>query len=304
MTSARPLDRFLLVNTSSIEEARDTLTRTYLTPKFKVVGRPNAFHAFFNLCELQHTKISYGSYAAAVSMRLPERSFATQVFLLAGKTEAVVGRRSETFNSDRALVISPNESIGVTHNSDYERLALSMNSKSLMDALSAITGKSCSKQLKFHPVQDHALPAARALRNHFLFLVETLTASAAPLPKLVLDEYEQTLMVMFLHANRHNYSHLLERTPPDSAVWQVRRAEDFIEANWQRAIRLEDLAENTGVSAFSLFRTFEAYRGYSPFAFLSQVRTTNERLFRKLRGYSPLEFVARLSGKREPSELQ
>jgi len=274
---ARPLDRFSLVRTSDLDEVLAARSRMYATPKFEVVGRRKTFWAVVNLCELRHTRISYGAYAAGLRMRFPETSFATQVFLLAGKTEAVIGRRSETIAPGRALVISPHEGFGVSHDCDYERLVLSARSESLVNVLAAITGRNCPESPKFHPVQDYTVSAARTLRDHFLFLVRQLTVSPAPLPKPVLDEYEQTLMVMFLHANHNNYSHVLERTPRDAALWQVRRAEEFIEANWQRAITLQDLAAVTGVSALSLFRTFKAYRGYSPFAFLAVVRARHGR---------------------------
>jgi AraC-like DNA-binding protein len=73
------------------------------------------------------------------------------------------------------------------------------------------------------------------------------------------------------------YGHLLEREAPDCAPWQVRRAEDHIEANWQEGITLESLAEVTGVSGFSLFRAFRKSRGYSPFQYASQVRSKHHR---------------------------
>jgi AraC-like DNA-binding protein len=77
---------------------------------------------------------------------------------------------------------------------------------------------------------------------------------------------------MFLHANRHNYRHLLEQEPPGAAPSQVRRAEEYIAANWNRPIGLETLAAVTGVSASSLSRSFRKSRGYTPLQFAKQVR--------------------------------
>ena len=79
-------------------------------------------------------------------------------------------------------------------------------------------------------------------------------------------------MVMFLHANQHNYSHLLEQEPADAAPWQVRRAEDYIEANWDKPISLEAIATVSGVSIHSLAKIFRRSRGYSPMEFVKQVR--------------------------------
>ena len=42
-----------------------------------------------------------------------------------------------------------------------------------------------------------------------MFLVGQLSVAPPP-PPLVLADFEQMLMVMFLRVNQHNYSHLLE----------------------------------------------------------------------------------------------
>jgi len=152
-----------------------------------------------------------------------------------------------------------------------------MKSRALANKLSAIVGETCGETLRFDPKQDYALPSAMTLREHFLFLIDILNTSTALLPRFVLSEFEQTLMVMFLQANRHNYSRLLEQTPRHCSPFQVDRAEAYIEANWRRAITLESLAEMSGVSAFSLFRSFKKTRGYSPMEFLNRVRLRHAR---------------------------
>jgi transcriptional regulator GlxA family with amidase domain len=80
-----------------------------------------------------------------------------------------------------------------------------------------------------------------------------------------------SVMTLFLCGHRHNYSHLLERQPPDASA-QQRQAEAYIEANAQRTVTLEELAEVTGVSAFSLFSSFKKSRGYSPMTFAARLR--------------------------------
>ena len=52
----------------------------------------------------------------------------------------------------------------------------------------------------------------------------------------------------------------------------MRRAEQYIEANWNRAITVEALAAATSVSARSLFYSFRAARGCSPMDFVKRLR--------------------------------
>ena len=81
----------------------------------------------------------------------------------------------------------------------------------------------------------------------------------------------------FLHANTHNFSRLLERGGRRVTPWQVRRAEEFIEVNWQRPLTLRMIAEATGVSARSLFKAFRGARGCSPTEYVKRVRLKQAR---------------------------
>ena len=115
------------------------------------------------------------------------------------------------------------------------------------------------------------------LRRIVHFTVRELDIVGPSAPRSVLSELEQTLMVYFLIANRHNYSHLLYGDPVAPAPWQVRRAEEFIEANWNQPITIEALASVTGASVRSIFKAFRESRGYSPMTFLKKIRLERAR---------------------------
>jgi transcriptional regulator GlxA family with amidase domain len=70
---------------------------------------------------------------------------------------------------------------------------------------------------------------------------------------------------------------LLDREPMGTGPWQVRKAEDYIEAHWDQPITIEALAVATGASARSIFHFFKASRGYSPMVFVKQVRLRHAR---------------------------
>jgi transcriptional regulator GlxA family with amidase domain len=109
------------------------------------------------------------------------------------------------------------------------------------------------------------------------FLVTQFDENSAELSPLVLDAWEQTIGVSILCANRHTFSHLLEKGVPDTSPAAVHRAEQYIEANWEKPIRLEDLVAVTNVSARSLFKVFKTARGYSPMAFAKLIRLRHAR---------------------------
>jgi hypothetical protein len=157
--------------------------------------------------------------------------------------------------------------------SDYEQLVLSIKAGVLTRKLAALTGATIDEPLRMDVSDTSGSPAARMLREYVPLLARTLSAALPPFPKWWVVQTEQLLMTLFLCGYRHNYSHLLEPEARRAVPPQVRRAEEYIEANRQRGVTLEELAEATGVSVLSLFRSFKEYRGYSPLQFLAQVRS-------------------------------
>jgi transposase-like protein len=98
-------------------------------------------------------------------------------------------------------------------------------------------------------------------------LLGVANAGPAAAADLIRAELESAFLASLLCAARHNYSDLLDRGGPAAAPWQVRRAESFIEANWDAPITLEDIVSATGASARSVFRAFRQSRGYTPLQF-------------------------------------
>jgi transcriptional regulator GlxA family with amidase domain len=109
------------------------------------------------------------------------------------------------------------------------------------------------------------------------FLINEAETRQDDLPLTALSEIEEELMVMFLKANRHNFSHLLDRRCRDVAPWQVRLVEDYIEAHWDQPITIEAVAQVVHASARSIFDSFRKSRGHSPMAFVKQVRLRHAR---------------------------
>jgi hypothetical protein len=272
LSATRSLDRFPLVRTQSAEEMCEALECLYAKPVVGFDATTQKVDVTINYLPISYTGLGNTRYGIGVNLVYPDSDVIMQTFPIAGRGEATVEDITGPLDPGHGAIVSPGMKFGVRLAESYETLLILFKPQALLSKLVAITGQPIDAPLKFHPLQNYARPAAKALREHLLLLVETLAVSAAPLPKLLLTEYEETLAVMCLHANRHNHSHLLERPAPDVALWQVRRAEEYIAANGRRAISIEELADVTGVSALSLFRSFKRGRGYSPRQFMARLR--------------------------------
>jgi AraC-binding-like domain len=273
MIVARPLDRFPLIRAHHTEDAREALSKIYSNDmRFEPLERGGVIDITVNNCQLTQTGLNYTGYGAGVRAHFPGSKFVTLSFPTRGNGSTVIAGTERLLGPRRGLVMPADAGFAATLNADFEHVVLRLDPTALQAKLAALLGAPVDGPMQFEPLLEFSRVNARLLRGHFFFLVDMVGSATVPVPRLLQTEFEQALMVMFLYACRHRYSRLLDEDALEATPADVRRAEGYIEANWQRAITLEDLAAVTGVSALSLFRSFKAYRGYSPTQFAEHVR--------------------------------
>lgn len=278
VNTPRPLDNFPLVRSHKIDELCEAFGRAFIRPTRLTARGVEALNITFNNCRLQNIGLAYTTYGADVQVDFPPTGFFLQVFPLRGSAEIIYGQTTVPVRAGSSAVISPEIGHVGNFGADYEHLVLRIGARLLTDKLAAMTGATIKEPLRLEPEQDFKHPSAQILQQYLPFLVDTLSGARPPFPDWWVAQTEQLLMTLFLCGHRHNYSHLMEQSGPDAAPRQVRQAEEFIVANAERTITLEELAELTGVSSFGLFSTFRKHRGYSPLEFLAQVRSRRRRL--------------------------
>lgn len=272
MDSAKPFNSFPCIHSRDVEEVRSCLTRIYGKPTLVSAHGSGDFSATINACQLADVGFCYGTFGAAVRFEFPETGLFCQLLPIRGKGEVTIGGISTELAAGAGAVISADAAHKTNISPDYEHIVLRIGAQALAQKLAAMIGAPINEPLRMNPRQDWGHPAARMLRQYIPLLVDTLSGAAPPFPPWWVAQTEQLVMTLFLCGHQHNYSHCLEQEAPEAAPYQVRKAEEYIEANAQRAVTLEELAEVTGVSAFSLFRSFKKSRGYSPMTFATQLR--------------------------------
>jgi len=267
-----PLANFPLLRSRDVDEVRTCLQRAYGRAAITLVHRAETFYATINGCQLQNIGLHFGRFGAPVTFEFPPLDHFCQLFPLRGAGENVRGRFAAELAPGAGALTSPEAPHETTISADYEHLVLSIDAKALTRKLETLTGTTIVEPLRMDPLQTFRRPAARMLHQYVPLLVETLGTAKIPFPDWWIAQTEQLIMTLFLSGHRHNYSNLLEQNTADAAPWQVRRAEEYIAENAHRAVSLEELADVTGVSAFSLFAAFRKHRGYSPREFVTRVR--------------------------------
>ena len=266
-----PLQRFPVFRTSDPEEFRHALLTRYGATRAEIKSSKD-LTARGSLVQLQSIGLIYGQGSSTATADFPEvdrfRLFST----LSGKGQTTIGKHAIALDADQCCIVSPGQKVSIASAGAHEWFNLRIEAGAFERKLAYLLGARPNGKLEFEHAINRNAPRFQQLWRLTSFFAEQLDSTSDQLPALVLHELEQTVLVAFLSANRHNFSHLLEREPKDTLPSHVRRAEDFIEAHWDQAITIEKLAEATGVGARAIFRAFQQTRGYSPMAFARTVR--------------------------------
>jgi AraC-like DNA-binding protein len=271
-----PLQRFPVFRTSDPEEFRHVLLTRYGATRAEIKSS-KGLTSRGSLVQLQSIGLIYGQGSAAASADFPEADRFRLFSTLSGNGHATVGRQAIALDADQCSIISPGQKVAVAATGGHEWFNLRIDGSAFERKLAYLLGARPSGKLEFDPTVNRNTPRFRQLWQLLRFFAQQLDADSDQLPSVVLRELEQTILVALLSANRHSFSHLLEREPRDALPSHVRRAEDFIEAHWDQAITIEKLVEATGVGARAIFRAFQQTRGYSPMAFARTIRLRHAR---------------------------
>jgi AraC-like DNA-binding protein len=271
------LHRSAVFRTSDIEEFRAVVSRNFGATSVEVMGSPKAFEAHGSFVELKDVVILFGASSSSVTVDYPEFNFARLSIPLAGRGATKVGDETVEINKHQSCITSPGRPTQVSCGESHAWINLRVEAKALGKRLASLLGARPKGDLQFTPASNLDRPRSKSLCQLVQFLAQQLNSDACYLPPIVVEELEQAIVTAFLFANSHSFSPLLEQNVKESASWQVRRAEEHIEANWNRAINIDELAHVTGVSARALFRAFKRSRGYSPMAFVKMIRLQRAR---------------------------
>jgi len=266
----------LALYATGVEELRTGLKREYgaelLDSAIESAGER------FVACLLAWKNITfeYCCYGAQARVAFPKVKQVRQPYCLSGAGHAVLDGETLPVNAAQTCIINPDEDVVLEFGRGMKQVVAWIDPDALARKRAALIGTTPDQPLALDRSTRFDSPDTQALRGLIDFIVEQLTAET-PLPKLVADELEQTLITHFLLANQHSFRALLEKQARHAGPWQVRMVEDYIDANWDKPITLELLSDITGASTRSLHEKFKQARGYSPMAFAKQVRLKRAR---------------------------
>jgi AraC-like DNA-binding protein len=276
VASLDPLFRHPAIRTSNVEQFESELLGIFGATGFRLPD-PGRLHVRGNFAQLSDVALGFGACGTSATIVFAESNFARLQLPLRGHGVTRCGTEVTEVSAGRPSLTSPGRPTMLDYGDDFEHLFVRISSEAIERKLAVLLGRSVDRAFEFD-LAEFAGPAMLAGLRHLIdLLVEQLNDPYSQLAPAALRELEQAVILQLLFASRHKFSGLLEREPRDTTPLHVRRAEAYIEANWNHPITIEALVETAGVSARTLFRAFDKVRGCSPMVFARQMRLERAR---------------------------
>jgi len=277
MTLRDLLIRYPAIHTHNLDEMRADLMGRLGASRVDVRRDVGRLDARFNRHSIDAISLYFGAIGAEARLAFQESDFFRLQIILRGSAAAISRGVPMGATISESIVVAAGTIFDQSYSADCAQLCVRLRSDALLSKLEALTGIPPRSVLKLDTPAGILGDQARTVNRLALLLASELDSIEPSINPIVVSEIEQAIVIAFLCACPHNFSHLLNGTPKTLAPWQVRLAEEFIAANWNRAISVESLAAAVGCSVRSIFRSFKGSRGQSPLAFIKRTRFEHAR---------------------------
>jgi len=273
-TTSEPLSAHRLFRSHDLDETRDRVAQVYCPHRLETLGRDRV-DACHNHIRGERLSLNYMEYGAQTRIEPGELgSFYLMQIPLAGGARIANGADRYASDPAAAAVLNPHRPTAMTWADGTRQLLVQIDRAALQKLLCEVLGAQMDRPLKFNGPLDLRQGPGAALRQFILHLVGEIDAGRSTFGQagLMNRQIESTLMTGLIEALDNNYSGFLGRPPGSAAPGKLRLAEDYIEANLDQPITLEDIARAAGTTARSLQMAFRQFRGTTPMGFLRDRR--------------------------------
>lgn len=276
INSHDPFAASALVQTRDVGEMQHTMRSVYGAAAFDADPSPE-FEARSSFVRLDGIGIGFCGYDARATARFHEGDFARVQMALAGGATTTIGNEAIALDSARLCVSSPGRASTIAFEPGLRQLFVRVSRDNLDNAAGALLGARPRRALVFDGSAPVETPRAQLMRELVLFVGQRLLPAAPAMPALQQRELASFVAVSFLTAFRNSLSDLLDADGRAASLHHVQLVEEYVEAHWDEPITVDRLAALTTVSVRSLYLAFQRSRGYSPKAFVKQVRLRKAR---------------------------
>ncbi len=241
--------------------------------------------ARFNGVYMPGMFLGYIQYGPAITTSASGRDDYWLQLPLQGKMEISDRFHSVVCDSTNAGIASPVHQNYYTMKSDENcgGIRVCFYKSTVVDVLTALLGEQPSKPLEFSPEIKLTSGYGASLSNYLKIAVSDFEQHSHIMWNHdVMRVFEQFILMGLLHSHPHNFSNSLQMLGKYNAPKAVKRAMDYIRANYKNPITIADIISVANVPGRTLFKHFRDSKGLSPMQYLRNIRfeQTRKRLLR------------------------
>jgi AraC-like DNA-binding protein len=241
----------------------------------RLPSQPAVLDARANRFNLPNSSLWFCAYSVPIAIEFPEPDHIRVQFHHAGVGATWIGETFAPVTRSQGCITST--AAEFDFGQDFQQVVWRISKDGLRKKLADLTETPLGAELPFDHKLDLDLPQGQLLTRLLACTLHAAETVGSEPGGIVLAELEQAMLSTFLAASEHRYRDQLEGRVAAAAPWQVRRAEGYIAANWDKPLEIETLAAVTGASVRSIFRAFKQSRGYTPFEFAKRIRLEHAR---------------------------
>jgi len=269
-----PLSNHCMYDGHDVDDAREACTPLFGEVIMDPIGTKNPFRLQINGVQLNEVAIGYFNYASG-ALAGPVAPLDRHTLQLNPKGTVLYRFDGDSAPADAntGIMLSAGQLVRNSHYGGNDNIALNVQDETLRNYLAHWSGEVPKAPFVFKTVFDATKPAtASMLRLIYQFIDELNEPGGILEIPAAVATFEHAVITSLLFGLEHNYSDVLQSATTDAGLKQVRKVEEYLEANATQPIDIKTVAQEAGSSMRSIYRAFQKYRGYSPTQYLVEVR--------------------------------
>ncbi len=272
------LHKFPGFRTTDPEALRQILFDSYNVKHFDCDVRNPEFLVTANWASTKYVKLTSAFCNVSTDIKFEGAPVMRQFFLTDPKSSAGFKFNGKTYDVGRSspsVIVPPDTSFRIVAPAQQESfLALGIDTQELARIARSLLDEDIPDidQSANLWAGDDAFNSLRRATMQFARDLDALPVNSP----FAADVFSQTLLIRVVMNSEYFRSRSVKPTRSPSRS-QLSKVEEFLAANWQKGLNINNIADEFGLSVRSVFRHFKELRGTTPHEYIRQLKLSHAR---------------------------
>ncbi|CAN5146179.1 hypothetical protein BH10PSE16_BH10PSE16_36260 [soil metagenome] len=261
-----------------VSQASSRLSDVYNSNRLRLLDHAGDFGMRLRTAQLGRLGLATLSFGAEIEIeQAGDRPFVLVTTQMRGFSRVTTPAGQADGGCGFVVVDSAGQTVTKRFSGDSERCNVRVDQAALEEKCAALLEQPLQRPLQFSPFSASNAGVQRRWISLLQWLLGHAGAEALALPRPVIQNLEEAVLLHLLLAHEHSFSTALRQPCPSLAPRHVRRAEDYIRAHAREPLTLERIAAAVGCSVRTLSEGFRQARDTTAMNFLRRTRLEGVR---------------------------